>query len=179
MRTDVASAAQPTALADLVADEDAFRAWYDRALPRVYRYLLARTGDESLAEELTQATFTEAIRQSRQFEGRSDPVTWLIAIARRRLVDHYRREGADRRRSIRLSSRPDNFGTEADTRLAVLDALGQLAPDQRLALTYRYLDQVPVREIAEALGRTESATESLLSRARDAFREAYGADTDA
>jgi RNA polymerase sigma-70 factor (ECF subfamily) len=175
----VASAAQPTALADLVGDEDAFRAWYDGALPRVYRYLLARTGDESLAEELTQQTFIEAIRNSRQFAGRSDLVTWLIAIARRKLVDHYRKAGADHRRSIRLADQPSNSGPPAETRLAVLDALGQLAPDQRLALTYRYLDQLPVREIAEALGRTESATESLLSRARDAFREAYGADTDA
>ncbi len=179
MRTEVASAAQPTALEDLVGDDEAFRDWYDRTLPRIYRYLLARCGDESLAEELTQQTFTEAIRHRRQFAGRSDPVTWLIAIGRRKLVDHYRRAGADQRRAVRLSEQPLNPGSPSETRMAVLEALAQLAPDQRLALTYRYLDQLPVREIAEVLGRTESATESLLSRARDAFRTAYGAETDA
>jgi RNA polymerase sigma-70 factor (ECF subfamily) len=48
-----------------------------------------------------------------------------------------------------------------------------------LALIYRYLDQLSVAEIARLLRRTESATESLLSRAREAFRAAYGGRTDA
>jgi RNA polymerase sigma-70 factor (ECF subfamily) len=179
MRTEVASPAQPTALDDLVANEDAFRTWYELTLPRVYRYFLARCGDDALAEELCQQTFTEAIRGRRQFNGRSDPTTWLIAIGRRKLVDHYRKTGADRRRSLRLSEQAYNSGPAFETRLAVLEALEGLAPDQRLALTYRYLDQLPVRDIANMLGRTESATESLLSRARDAFRAVYGAKTDA
>jgi RNA polymerase sigma-70 factor (ECF subfamily) len=68
--------------------------------------------------------------------------------------------------------------TAPETRVAVLDALDGLAADQRLALTYRYLDQLPVREIAEVLGRSEAATASLLARAREAFRVAYGDETD-
>jgi RNA polymerase sigma-70 factor (ECF subfamily) len=180
MKAEVSVTAQPRALEDLVEDEATFRAWYDRTLPRVYRYLLARCDDEGLAEELTQQTFIEAIRHRHQFAGRSDVVTWLIAISRRKLLDHYRRAGSERRRSLRIADHasPSVISGPDETRLSVLDALDQLAPDHRLALTYRYLDQLPVREIAEALGRTESATESLLSRARDAFRLAYGAETD-
>lgn len=182
MKAGVAIAAQPTTLTELVADEVAFREWYDRTLPRVYRYLLARCGgDEALAEELTQQTFIDAVRHRRQFAGRSDVVTWLCAIGRRKLVDHYRRTRADQRRSLRLADPPlaQPVSTATETRLTVLATLDRLAPDQRLALTYRYLDQLSVREIAEAIGRSESATESLLSRARDAFRVAYGAETDA
>jgi len=181
MKVGVAITAQSTTLARLVADEAAFREWYDATLPRVYRYLLARCGgDEALAEELTQQTFVEAIRHRRQFAGRSDVVTWLCAIGRRKLVDHYRRTRADARRTLRLTAPLSQApSTAAETRLAVLAALDRMGPDQRLALTYRYLDQLPVRDIAQALGRSESATESLLSRARDAFRVAYGAETDA
>ena len=46
---------------------------------------------------------------------------------------------------------------------------------QRVVMVLRYLDQLPVREIASTIGRSEKATESLLSRAREAFRRAYGA----
>ena len=65
----------PRTLDALVQDPVAFRHWYDMVLPRVYRYLLARAGDTWLAEELTQQTFVEAIRQRRTFDGRSDAVS--------------------------------------------------------------------------------------------------------
>jgi RNA polymerase sigma-70 factor (ECF subfamily) len=177
----VAIRAEPTTLADLVRDEAAFRDWYERALPRVYRFLLARCGgDPALAEDLTQQTFLEAIRHSEQFQGRSDLITWLCAIGRRKLVDHHRRRQRDERRARRLvaesSARTDAaLELVAEVR-AILDGL---PPDQRLALIYRYLDQLSVAEIARLLRRTESATESLLSRAREAFRAAYGGRTDA
>ena len=53
-------------------------------------------------------------------------------------------------------------------------ALAELSGEQRIVLVLRYLDQLPVREIATIIGRSEKATESLLSRAREGFRRAYG-----
>ncbi|HEX6129650.1 MAG TPA: RNA polymerase sigma factor [Candidatus Limnocylindria bacterium] len=181
MNGGVALGAERTTLAELVRDEAAFRTWYDRALPRVFRFLLARCGgDPTLAEELTQQTFLEAIRHRDQFEGRSDVVTWLCAIGRRKLADHHRRRQREERRVRQLEVAP---GPEAAWHLedaaevrAVLDSL---PPDQRLALIYRYLDQLPVADIARLLGRSESAAQSLLARARDTFRAAYGGRTDA
>jgi RNA polymerase sigma-70 factor (ECF subfamily) len=168
---------RPRTLEALVRDPVAFRDWYDVTLPRVYRYLLARVGEAWLAEELTQQTFVEAIRQRRQFDGRSDVVTWLCAIGRNKLVDHYRRSGREAARHARLvavhGDSPD--GSAAfDERDAIHTALAELPQDQRLALIFRYLDQMTVREVAAQLGRSEKATESLLSRGRDAFRQAYG-----
>ena len=84
--------------AELVENPARFRLWYDGALPRVYRYLLARCGDQAVAEELTQEAFVEAIRSRRRFEGRSDPVTWICAIGRNRLADHVRRGRRDENR---------------------------------------------------------------------------------
>ena len=89
----------------VVRDEARFRDWYDATLPRIYRYLAARCGgDDALVEEMTQQTFVEAIRQRHRFDGRSDIVTWMCAIGRNKLVDHYRRHGRDVRRQERLIS---------------------------------------------------------------------------
>ena len=167
----------PQTLDTLVQDPVAFRHWYEQVLPRVYRYLLARVGDPSLAEELTQQTFVEAIRKRRAFDGRSDVVTWLCAIGRNRLVDHYRSAERETRRHERLRTShagPADATSAYDERDAILRALDEMPQDQRLALTFRYLDQMSVRDVAAQLGRSEKATESLLSRARVAFRLAYG-----
>lgn len=171
-------------LAAIMRDEVRFRDWYDLALPRVYRYLLARCGgDEELAEEITQQTFVAAIRNRHRFDGRADAVTWLCAIGRNRLVDHYRRHGREARRHERLVAEHNRTADApwlaSETRDAVATAVVQLPPDQRLALLFRYLDGMSVREVAAAIGRSEKTTESLLSRAREAFRRAYGGPIDA
>jgi RNA polymerase sigma-70 factor (ECF subfamily) len=167
-----------TSLANLFGDEVAFRDWYDRALPPVYRYLLARcAGNQHLAEELAQQTFIEAVRHPDGFDGRSNIVTWLCAIGRHKLVDHYRRAGRDERRHAQLVSiAGSDAWQQTELRDAVQHALDQVPADQRLALIFRYLDGLAVREVASSLGRSESATESLLSRAREGFRRAYEAD---
>lgn len=172
---------QPRALEALVRDPEAFRDWYDRTLPRVYRYLLSRTNDVSLAEELTQQVFVEAVRHPRRFDGRSDVVTWLCAIGRNKLVDQFRRSGRDADRHQRLTlvqQGPADSTAAFDERDAIHAALGHLPHDQRLALIFRYLDQMSVREVASQLSRSEKATESLLSRGREAFRAAYGGPID-
>ena len=171
-------------LADIVRDDARFRDWYDATLPRVYRYLVARCGgDEGLAEELTQQTFIRAVRSLERFDGRSDVVTWLCAIGRNCLVDHHRRGGREASRQDRLIAAQEE-GSAATWRTTELrdgveDALRALSPDQRLALLFQHLDGLSVREIAAVLGRSEKATESLLSRARDGFRRAYGDRSDA
>lgn len=174
--------AEPMSLNAIVADQTAFRDWYEQALPRVYRYLLAHSGpDVDLAEELTQQTFIEAVRRRSTFDGRSDVVTWLCAIGRHKLVDHYRRSGRERQRDLRIASRwtdgESQVWSQHELRDGVQAALAHLTGEQRIVLILRYLDQLPVREIASTIGRSEKATESLLSRAREAFRQAYaGAD---
>lgn len=173
----------PDSLAAIVADETAFRAWYDAVLPRVYRYLLARCAhDVALAEELTQQTFVEAIRRRHQFDGRSNVVTWMCAIGRTKLVDDFRRAARDERRQLRLvqgGTDPGSSWEAVEARQAVEATLARLTPEQRLVLVFKYLDGLPVAEIARAIGRSESATESLLVRAREAFRRAHGGSSDA
>jgi RNA polymerase sigma-70 factor (ECF subfamily) len=160
------------------ADEAAFRTWYDRMLPRVYGFVSSRCGGPGpLAEDLTQQTFVEATRRHAAFDGRSDVMTWLCAIARHKLADHYRRLERDERRRIRLVVREipvvSDLSPVTDERDAIERALRVLPAAQRAALIFRHLDGLTVREIAALMGRSESAVESLLARAREGFRNAY------
>lgn len=161
-------------------DEAAFRDWYEATLPRVYRYLLVRCGgDAPLAEELTQQTFMAAVSRWRQFDGRSDSTTWLCSIGRNKLVDHARRGQRDEHRHTRLvAGHPgsDTGWRASELRDQVESALRQLPSDQRTALILRYLDDLSVRDIGRLFGRSEKAAESLLTRARERFRRAYGAE---
>jgi len=162
------------AMSSVFATEAAFRAWYDVAMPRVYGYLFARVdADAALAEELTQQTFTEAVANKASFEGRSEPTTWVIAIARHRLADHYRRHYRDQRRHLSLVERADAGGRDpwqrAEAFADVRRALAGLPGEQRAAFILRVVDGLSVREVAKTIGRSEDATESLLRRARIAF----------
>lgn len=161
-------------------DEAAFRAWYERTLPRVYAFVASRCGGPGpLAEELTQQTFVEALRRRENFDGRSDVVTWLCAISRHKLADHFRRLEREERRRMRLVVKEitppgdDDAWHASDERDAIQRAVRGLPAAQRAALIFRHLDGLSVREIAGMLGRSESAVESLLARARENFRNAY------
>lgn len=166
-------------VAAVFADNLAFRAWYERSLPRVYAYLLHRCGrDAELAEELTQQAFVEAVRGRARFRGQSDPVTWVVGIARNKLVDHFRRAERDQRRHAALVAReighhgtgqppPGIHPDEVDEALTRLPAL------QRAVLVLHYMDHLPVREVARFIGKSEAATASLLARGREAFRQAF------
>jgi RNA polymerase sigma-70 factor (ECF subfamily) len=172
-------------LAAVFADPIAFRAWYEDAVVRVFAYVHGRCGgDPDLAEELTQQTFLQAVRHWRAFDGRSDSVTWLCSIARNKLVDHYREVDRQRRRHLRLVVREMPIADEAgfqgsfDDREAVLAGLRQLQPLQRAALILRFVDGLSVREVADALGRSEDATESLIRRAKARFRAIFPEASD-
>ena len=165
-----------------LATDDAFDAWYRRTLPRVYSYLLSRCGnDATLAEELTQQTFIAAVDLRSRYDGRSDTVTWLCGIARHKLADHFRRVERDERRRMRLEVREIQLAEAAhepdlDDRAAIEDALRSLPVAQQAVLVFVVLDDLPVAEAARLMGRSASATQSLLHRARDGFRRAYRGD---
>jgi RNA polymerase sigma-70 factor (ECF subfamily) len=147
---------------------------YDRALPDVYGYLLARCGQPALAEDLTAETFLAAVRAAGDGGGPTT-IAWLIGTARHKLVDHWRRREREER-SLRLleggAVDEDPWDAELDA-LRAQQVLDRLSPTHRAALTLRYLDDLPVPQVAAVLGRTVHATEALLVRARTAFRTTY------
>ena len=155
----------------------ALLALYDDALPQVYGYLLARCGRRVLAEDLTSETFLAAAAACRRHPPPAMSTGWLVGIARHKLVDHWRAAEREERglRSVGdLDPADDPWDAHLDALLAheVLDAQSAA---HRTVLTLRYLDGLPVPEVARTLNRTVHATEALLTRARTAFRRTYAA----
>ncbi len=153
---------------------------YPAALPQVYGYLLPRCGSTSVAEDLTSETFLAAVKASRQGSLTEVSVAWLVGVARHKLVDHWR--GLEREQRSLAAAEPllddveDPWDEWFDTEAAYA-ALARLPIPQRAALTLRYLDGLPVADVAEHLGRTLHATETLLARSRAALRRQYGGQT--
>jgi RNA polymerase sigma-70 factor (ECF subfamily) len=153
-------------------DVSGFLDLYDAALPRVYGYLLSRCGSRELAEDLTAETFLAAVDAR---EGAPLTTPWLVGVARHKLADHWRRVAREER-NLRTAVPADECEDPWDEQLDALRAravLDALPVHHRAALTLRYVDDLPVPEVAALLDRTLHATEALLVRARAAFRRAY------
>jgi RNA polymerase sigma-70 factor (ECF subfamily) len=149
---------------------------YDSALPEVYGYLASRCGSATVAEDLTSETFLAAVDAVKRGRVPELTVAWLVGVARHKLVDHWRRQAREERKLRAVEQVGDAVDDGWDVRLDVLAAhraLAALGPHHRSALALRYLDGLPVREVAACLGRTEGATEQLLLRAKAAFRRSY------
>jgi RNA polymerase sigma-70 factor, ECF subfamily len=156
-------------------------ALYEKALPEVYGYLLARCGRRAVAEDLTAETFLAAVAACRTTSPRVT-VGWLVGIARHKLVDHWRALEAQERalRTLDAEETDDPWDPDSDSVLDALlarETLDAQIPQHRAALTLRYLDGLPVAEVAQVLDRSVHATEALLVRARNAFRRTYTAYT--
>ena len=160
-------------------------AFYDSALRHVWGYLLARCPTAATAEELTSEVFLAAVDQVRKGSGASMSIPWAIGVARHKLVDYWRRQAREERRLRAIAVGASGAaGTEDpwDTRLEQMRArevLQRVAPQHRATLCLRYLDGLPVAEVAVLLGRSLHATEALLVRAKAAFRREYESEEGA
>ena len=138
---------------------------------------MSRCSDRAVAEDLTSETFLAATITDGPLS-----VGWLIGVARHKLVDHWRRLARQERllQAVEgsFAEADDPWEVELDRWLAQV-VLGCLAPQHRAALTLRYLDGLSVPEAATILGRTVTATEALLVRARREFRHVDERSSDA
>ena len=157
-----------------MTDTSAFLELYDDALPHVYGYLARRCANAATAEDLTAETFMAAVAALHNNQGNNNHLNtaWLIGTARHKLIDHWRRT---ERRKEELAELWDDMAiddpTDAVVEVASAQAvLAELAPTHRAVLTLRYLDDLPVGDVATTIGRTVHATEALLTRAKSAYR---------
>lgn len=174
----------------LRGDEAAFRQFFADFFPRLYRFALPRVGgDADAAKEVVQATLIKAIRNLAGYRGEAALFSWLCQICRRQVVDHLRTlkrhaervilvEDSDEMRAVFESiaapasqEPPSGYSADEMRRLiqSVLDRLPNRYGD---VLEWKYVEGRSVEEIAEALGVGRIAAQSLLARARTAFRQA-------
>jgi RNA polymerase sigma-70 factor (ECF subfamily) len=165
-------------VAQRAVDRGRLERLFDGEFDAVYRFCLARTGDAATADDAASEAFTAAARLFSA--GRGDEVTrpWLFVVARNRMIDQWRAEARRERRMQRLidlrrQQPADDITAVALRADAVLSSLASLSERQRAALTLRYLDEHSVSEVADRLGLSYQAAESLLARARRSFEHAW------
>jgi RNA polymerase sigma-70 factor (ECF subfamily) len=149
-----------------------FERLYRRHVGDVYHYALAVLRNPTDAEDVTQTTFLNAYRAYRRGERPQAPQNWLIAIAHNVCRQRFRQS---QRRPSEVAFEDDVADTITDEDVPsaqdIRNALGHLAFNQRAALVMRELEGRTYGEIAEILGLSVSAVETLIFRARRALRE--------
>ena len=179
------------ALAERVlgGDEEAFDDFFEGHFPALYRFALARLRDPELARDVVQSAICKAIANLDGYRGEASLAAWLFTICRYEISAHYRRLG-------RIPS-PVELAEEAPEVRAALDSLptagegpeealerkelgrlvhatlDRLPPRYGQALEWKYIDGLPVKEIAQRLEVGPKAAESILTRARQAFRDGF------
>jgi len=174
------------------ADQQAWQSFFEAYAEPLFLYLYHRTSDRHAAEDLRQETFIEAMRSVRNYRREASLFSWLCGIAKHKSAGYLRKNrreitsgdignaaGAGREAVVAGSgglgrqTLVEDLGGLAETRSLVVETLWTLAEDYRKALVLRYVEGLGVGQVAYRIGRSYKATESLLSRARDAFERRY------
>ena len=175
----------------LAGDERAFSEFFDEYFGRLYRFALTRlSGDREVTREVVQAALTRGMRKIGSYRGESALFTWLCVICRHEIADWARRNASYKRHVVLTEDRPeiqaaiDSFNApdedmptgshqrhEAARLIHV--ALDSLPARYGNALEWKYIEGHSVKEIARRLEVSTDAAQSLLARARRAFREVY------
>lgn len=148
-------------------------------LDAVYRYLRQLTGDPHLAEDLTSETFERALRMWSRFDPRrGTALGWLVTIARRLALDHFRSDARRRAREQRVASAAERSSgppePPSDLPADIAAALAKLTPAEREIVALRVLLDLDGAETAAALGISPSACSTQLHRAMTKLRSELG-----
>ena len=174
----------------LAGDERAFDGFFEGHFPGLYRFALTRLNhDEDAAEEVAQATICKAITKLGTYRGEAALFTWLCTFCRHEIAAFYTRSKARARHVDLIEDRPEvraalesssgmlegpeKVFERAEIGRLVQVALDQLPPHYGSALEWKYVDGLSVKEIASRLKLSPKAAESLLTRAREAFRDGF------
>lgn len=177
----------------LAGDTRAFDRFFDDNFARLYRFSLARIGDDPEgAREIAQSTLTRAVRKLHTYRAESAMFTWLCAICRNEISDWLKRQGRYREHIVLVEDYPEVQAAVDSLQAPVADspernyqrvealrliqvALDRLPPKYGDVLEWKYVEGHSVKEISTRLDIGAEATQSLLARAKRAFAEVYGA----
>jgi RNA polymerase sigma-70 factor, ECF subfamily len=151
-------------------DPHRFADLYEQHVDRIYAFIARRVQDRDAAQDLTSDVFHRALANLRSFEWRGAPfAAWLFRIAANAVADHAQRV-AKQRGTLPLDEPEAVSMEEVEERARLFRCVSQLPEDQRRVINLRFAQQNSIREIAQALGRTEGAVKQLQFRALQNLR---------
>ena len=170
-------------------DERALKRFLDEYAPRLFRYARHRLDNLADVDEVVQATLSQAARRLETYRGEATLLTWLVQICRHEISQAHKRASRNDMMEPFLNdevlrsvveqvtderSSPEAGASRHELITMVQFALDQLPEHYARALEMKYVQGHGSREIALALGSSDGAIQSLLARARSAFREVCG-----
>ena len=176
----------------IAGEEPAFETFFKDCVPPLYRFALARMREPGAAEEVVQATLCRAIDHLQSYRAEAALLTWLCTFCRHEISAYYRRaarmpeqvdlveELPEVRAALESLTAGRPMDPEAQLRQQQVGRLVQvtldaLPPRYADALEWKYIEGLSVAEIAGRLAVGSKAAESVLTRARQAFREGFSA----
>ncbi len=152
-------------------EAEAFGLLYDRYVPKIYRFILIKTGRKADAEDLTSQVFMKAWESIHGFEFQGFPFSsWLYRIAGNSVIDYYRtfRSHQDVEEVAEAIQSSENYVADLDLRAdtdKVRLAIRRLDADQQNVIVMRFVDELSTKEIAAALSKSEGAIRVIQHRA--------------
>jgi RNA polymerase sigma-70 factor, ECF subfamily len=168
-----------------VGDSTAVEEFYNLYRKKLYYLALEQVDrNQAVAEDLVHEVFLAALSSLDKFRGDSRLYTWLRSIALHKIHDLYRRQAREPKpetsppeiAALKLEQVTDNeqgvhsVMESEETRQEVHQALVDLPQDYQEVLVLKYLEEMPVLEISQVMGRSPKSVEGLLTRARKALR---------
>jgi RNA polymerase sigma factor (sigma-70 family) len=169
--------AQRDARMSLRMRPDTFERLFEEHAGRLFSFLVYRTGNRALAEDLLSETFERVMRSRQRFDPRrGSERRWLYTIALNLLRDHARRQTHEEQvlRHVSAGDTVEHFDAGLDAvehRDELYRALATLNEDEREALALRFGADLKLRDVAGVLGEGESAVEGRIYRALGKLRE--------
>jgi len=165
-------------------DDAAFSELYDLIAPKLHGYLLRQTHDATRADDLLQQTMLQLHSHRATFFKGGDVMPWAFAIARRLMINSYRRrqrEDSGKKKVLSMGAADAASASSSDELLhskrmirTIETELSRLPEAQRVAIELMKKDGMSLREVAEILGTTSAAVKSRVHRAYEALRLALG-----
>ncbi len=161
------------------SESEAFGTIYDYYLPKIYRFVLLKVSNREEAEDITHQVFLKAWTSIDSYKNRNLPFSsWLYKIARNAVIDHYRRTRLtlnieDEENNEELISRSD-LSKELDLKTDIAEIyqlLSELKNIEQEVIVMRFVDDLPIKAVAQALQKTEGAIKLIQHRALSSLKD--------
>ncbi len=157
-------------------DQEAFAQLYEEHFDKIYRYVTLRIGNETEAEDMTQQVFLNALQSISSFKWKGIPFSaWLFRIAHNQVVDYFR---SKKRTTVpldeSLASNDNNPQLIVEQKLDIeqlILATKQLTEAQREVISLRFAGELPIAQVAKAMGKSQGAVKVLQHSAIVALRK--------
>ncbi|MCZ6618140.1 MAG: RNA polymerase sigma factor [Gammaproteobacteria bacterium] len=170
----------------LQKDRQAFERFFEVYFARLFRFCSARVTQADACEDIVQETLFKAMTNLSGYRGEASLFTWLCQICRHEISNWYQRSGRKSEVLVSLDDDPGLASALESLQVDFSDEVDRLSTEQLVQLTldylpdrygkaleWKYLEGLSVSEIAARLGTGSIAAQSLLARARRAFRRGF------